>query len=61
MKLKPCPFCAQEPETIRVAKYSKRHWIGCRNVECWFSPGSVRSTRAEAVRVWNDRPGRGRG
>jgi len=53
-KLKPCPFCAGEPELCRNFDRPNMpmHWICCKS--CHACPGDY-ATEAEAITAWNTR------
>ena len=69
-KLKPCPFCGEEPSVAAVEKThtggilvcSTRElrphvfWIKCENRECQVYLGTKHfKTQAEAIKAWNTR------
>lgn len=52
----PCPFCGTTPVIERWHGGPKRkHRVGCDNDHCHALPGTIGSTKAEAVTRWNAR------
>lgn len=57
-KLKPCPFCAAQPESYPYSyeDIDDCHEIACTNDDCGMSPATGPCTTvAEAERYWNTR------
>ena len=53
-KLKPCPFCGEEPQLIDAGTY---YFVHCFNELCEISPFTQEhDTPEDAINEWNSRP-----
>lgn len=52
-KLKPCPFCGEQPKVVEDISVS---WVACDNAYCTvYARTLLAKTREEAIEAWNTR------
>lgn len=56
-KLKPCPFCGEEPlGGIGISFGREMHYVACENDRCEINPSTdYYVVKANATRAWNHR------